>query len=244
MAMIPEYDLENETFTQPPARQAFRDAVAQVAAKAKEKLPTAVNGRVESAVKLVLAGDVFFKDDGTIEVGSASHPETVYTLAGHACDCQDFAYGKAPEGWCQHRIAAGIAKRVGEVLAQGPAAVTPATPSQPALSAEPLQGMSTLPHHHEAPASVNVHIMLEGRQVQLTLRDTDETRLFQRLAAVLQQYPAPQPKAPAPSQHTPGTDKTFCQIHQVAMQENHKDGRTWYSHRNPDGDGWCKGRRR
>jgi hypothetical protein len=89
--MIPESDLESDPWTQPPpppARLAFRAAVAEVAAKAKEKLPQETNGRVESAMKLVLAGDVFFKDDGTIEVGSASHPETVYTLAGHACDCQ------------------------------------------------------------------------------------------------------------------------------------------------------------
>jgi len=28
------------------------------------------------------------------------------------------------------------------------------------------------------------------------------------------------------------------------MKENHKDGRTWYSHRDPEGDGWCKGRQR
>ena len=38
----------------PTARQTFRDVVAQVAAKARAKLPEAVNGRIESAVKLVL----------------------------------------------------------------------------------------------------------------------------------------------------------------------------------------------
>ena len=85
-----------------PDRQTFRAVVADAAAKAKAKLPEAVNGRVESAVKLVLAHDVIFLEDGTIEVGSSSDPLKTYTLAGHACDCQDFAYGQAPEGWCQH----------------------------------------------------------------------------------------------------------------------------------------------
>jgi hypothetical protein len=33
------------------------------------------------------------------------------------------------------------------------------------------------------------YITLEGRQVQVTLRDTDETRLLQRLTALPQQYP-------------------------------------------------------
>jgi hypothetical protein len=101
--------------TSPPDRQTFRALVADVAARAKARLPEAVNGRIESAVKLVLAHDVVFLDDGTVEVGSASDPLKTYTLAGQVCDCQDFSYGKAPEGWCQHRIAAGIAKRVGEL---------------------------------------------------------------------------------------------------------------------------------
>jgi hypothetical protein len=92
------------TATLAPDRTQYRAQVAQVAAKAREKLPQAVNGRIESAVKLVLAGDVFFCADGTVEVGSASDPAKTYTLAGQACDCQDFAYGQAPDGWCQHLV--------------------------------------------------------------------------------------------------------------------------------------------
>lgn len=97
-------------------RQTFRETVALVAARAKEKLPQAVNGRVESAVKLVLAHDVTPQDDGTILVGSSTDPLKQYRLEGHRCTCQDFERGQAPDGWCQHRIAAGIAKRVGELL--------------------------------------------------------------------------------------------------------------------------------
>ena len=44
--------------------------------------------------------------------------------------------------------------------------------------------------------SVNCHITIEGRQVQLTLRDTDETRLLQRLKAAGSSTPclrSPQP---------------------------------------------------
>ena len=97
-----------------------------MAARAKGKLPASVNGRVESAVKLVLGGDVFFLDDGTVEVGSASEPLKTYTVAGKACDCQDFAYGRAPQGWCQHRLAVAIQQRVQEQLAaQPPVSVVP-----------------------------------------------------------------------------------------------------------------------
>src|SRR5262245_60640768 len=117
MSMVAEYALENDTFIHAPTagvRTAFRQTVAQVAAKAKEKLPVAVNGRVEAAVKSVLAHDVTVLDNGTIEVGSASDPLKVHVLQGTSCDCADFP--RAPEGWCKHRIAAGIAKRVSELL--------------------------------------------------------------------------------------------------------------------------------
>ena len=39
------------------------------------------------------------------------------------------------------------------------------------------------------PASATVHLELGGRQVQLTLHDTDETRVLARMEALLQQYP-------------------------------------------------------
>lgn len=84
----------------------------------------------------------------------------------------------------------------------------------------------------EAPASVNVHLTVGGRQVQLTLRDTDEGRLLARLDAVLQRFPV---------DATPADTTPQCPKHGVPLKLNHgKDGRTWYSHKTADG--WCKGR--
>ena len=147
-------------------RQSFRETVALGAEKARAKLPQAVNGRVESAVKLVLAHDVTPQADGTIEVGSSSDPLKIYRLQGTACECQDFTRGQAPSGWCMHRIAAGIQKRVDAVLAaqapQTPPTVLPVSEEPSATSGAP-QGLG------EAPASVNCHIQIAGRQVQLTL---------------------------------------------------------------------------
>jgi hypothetical protein len=107
------------------ARQTFRETVARVAAKAKEKLPTQVNGRIEKAVALVLQGDVEPQADGTITVYSATDATRRYVLQGTSCTCADYERGQAPEGWCAHRIAAGIAKRVGELL---PPALRPDAP--------------------------------------------------------------------------------------------------------------------
>ena len=103
-------------------------------------------------------------------------------------------------------------------------------PSQPIpAQASPAVPTTALP---EAPASINVHLELAGRQVQLTLRDSDEGRLLQRLEAVLQRFPL-----------VVKSDDTTpqCPTHGVAMKLNHgKDGSTWYSHKTADG--WCKGR--
>ena len=121
----------------PTARQPFRDVVAQVAAKARAKLPEQVNGRIEAAVKLVLMQDIEPQDDGSILVGSSTDALKVYRLEGATCECQDFTRGQAPEGWCQHRIAAGIHKRVQEVVPQSTLVETATTPAEPIHGLDP-----------------------------------------------------------------------------------------------------------
>ena len=56
MTIVASYDWESDTFThhgENGARAAWREAVAEIAAKAHEKLPEC-NGRVDKAVALVL----------------------------------------------------------------------------------------------------------------------------------------------------------------------------------------------
>jgi hypothetical protein len=110
--MVASYDWESDTWTQHPgehaARAAWREAVAEIAAKAKQTLPEC-HGRVDAAVKLVLAGDVEPREDGTTRVASQSHGQVVYHVVNGECTCKDYA--KAPSGWCKHRIAAGLCKR-------------------------------------------------------------------------------------------------------------------------------------
>ena len=91
-----------------PTRKIWRDAVAEIAEKAKATLPEC-NGRVDSAVKIVLAGDVELLPDGTAKVASQSNGTTKYFVVNGECTCKD--YPKAPSFWCKHRIAAGLAKR-------------------------------------------------------------------------------------------------------------------------------------
>ena len=207
------------------SRAAWREAVAEIAAKAHAKLPEC-NGRVDSAVKLVLAGDVELLPDGTARVASQSNGQTVYRVVNGSCDCKDFA--KAPHHFCKHRLSAAIAKRAQELVK---ATLDAGTTGQaaPLSQPPPAQPPAPLP---EAPASVNVHLDLAGRQVQLTLLDSDEGRLLARLEAVLQRFPLVV---------KPSDDPPHCAKHGVPLKLQHgKDGRTWYSHKTADG--WCKGK--
>ena len=165
-------------------RTHYREVLSHVAAKAKDKLPQAVNGRLESAVKLVLLDEVTVLGDGRIVVGSCSDTLKTYALEGDTCTCEDWQHGKAPGGWCKHRIAAGLHKRLHQVLDSE-------TPP-----ASHYHG-TTLP---EAPSSVNFRAMVGQFEMQFTLRDASEAVLLQRLEALLKHKdirPIPKP-APRP----------------------------------------------
>ena len=113
--IVTAYDWESDTWTtngDTPARQAWREAVAEIADKARAKLPEC-SGRVDSAVKIVLAGDVELLADGTAKVASQSNGTTAYHVVNGHCDCKDFA--KAPHSFCKHRLSAAIARRAQEL---------------------------------------------------------------------------------------------------------------------------------
>ncbi len=169
----------------------FRQVVRTVAQRATAALPENAE-RIADAVTLVLNGAVELTTHGYATVASQRTPGLRYAVNG-TCECPD--YPRAPGHFCKHRLAVCILKRT---LAQQEAART-AQPTQetpketpPAYAAQEValvaQEALMLP---EAPASVNTRFLLDGHEIQLTLRDTDETRLLARLRAVFAQYATP-----------------------------------------------------
>jgi hypothetical protein len=81
MAIVTEISwddmLDGKPLPEIPARKAWRDAVSEIAERAKATLPEC-NGRVDSAVKIVLAGDVELLPDGQAKVASQSNGTTQY----------------------------------------------------------------------------------------------------------------------------------------------------------------------
>src|SRR6266478_3310932 len=135
MAIVTSYDWESDAFThhngENAARAVWREAVAEIAERAKATLPDCV-GRVDRAVAIVLNHDVELLEDGKAKVASQSNGQVVYHLVNGACTCKDFP--KAPSGWCKHRIAAGLYKRVAARVRaplDAPANGQATAPSQP-----------------------------------------------------------------------------------------------------------------
>jgi len=237
MAIVASYDWESDAWTHHngdnPARPAWREAVAEIAEKAQAKLPECAS-RVMKAVTLVLNNDVELLADGTTKVASQSNGTTVYHVVNGHRDCRD--YEKAPHNFCKHRLSAAIARRAQELVkakldAPANSQVTP--PSQPAPAQPQGEHVPALP---EAPASVNVHVTLAGRTVQVTLRDSDEQRLLARLEKLLQRFPVETPVQDSITPQTP-----VCSWH-GAMKESTKAKGTWYCPAKMADGSYCKSR--
>jgi hypothetical protein len=214
-----------------PARAAWREAVAAIAAKAHAKLPEC-NGRVDAAVKIVLAGDVALLADGTARVASQSNGQTIYHVVNGSCDCKDFA--KAPHHFCKHRLSAAIARRAQELTKAKLDAATPAHQPTPA-HAEPEAPTAPLP---EAPVSITLKATLHGHEVLVTLRGVDFASVKAQVEQASEWLKVQAPAQP-PTPHTTQPEG-WCRKHDVQMTQNHKEGRSWWSHKTAAG--WCKGR--
>jgi hypothetical protein len=181
MPIVASYDWDTNTYTQhqpSPAdlvRTAWREAVAEVAERAKQTLP-ACTARVDSAVKIVLAGDVELLTETQARVASQSHGATTYWVVEQTCTCAD--YPQAPGNFCKHKLAAGLYRRAltlvkakleaatnGQALPDpAPSPQAPEAPSTPPLPSTPLP---------EAPVSITLKATLQGHEVLVTLRGTD-----------------------------------------------------------------------
>src|SRR5215467_4363242 len=221
MTMIASYNWESDSFTQhtaTPARVTFREAVLQVADKAKAVLPDNAS-RIDKAIALTLNGLVETVD-GKCRVASQTNGKTIYHQVNGTCTCQDFTQEKAPNGFCKHRLAHGLYRRAMELVK-----------ANEEKAKEVISMASVLP---EAAASANAYILINGHRVQITLRDHHEGNLLTRMTKLLSQFPVVEEK---PAQPKEG----WCALHNTQMkQRNGKNGKAFWSHQ-VDGQ-WCHGK--
>lgn len=228
-----ELSLHDVCLAGPAEDDAFRQAVRTVAQRAVQALPENAE-RIADAVTLVLNGAVELTAPGYATVASQSQAGLRYSVNG-TCECPDFP--RAPAAFCKHRLAVCILKRALEQHEADLDAAASCRPLDfsPSTVALVAQEALALP---EAPASVNTRLLIGGREVQLTLRDTDEARLLTRLHAVLAQYPGTEP---APRERPAQEAEGWCAVHGVQMRQQSNKRGSWWSHRLSDGS-YCKGR--
>ena len=211
--------------------EVLRDETSSL--QSKHPVLAAVLSRAQA---LVHDGHIFMEEDGhSAHVRSGSDAAKWYHINGSGCPCDASRFEKAHP--CKHRTAVRLYERVTERMALDDECYVPvdmeASPA-PAIPAAPLP---------EAPASVNVRLTIDGRDCQLTLRDTDEVRLLQRLATVLQRYPMPQPAPPgAPAQASPQADTTpQCPAHGALKASTKAPGTFFCTRKLADGS-YCPSR--
>lgn len=260
--------------------QAFEDAlrieVASLQAEYHDK-PRLVES-IAMANGIFLAGHLHVSADGEYAEVQSSGPgpdgEDVWYVVSGSCTCPAALKGGRN---CKHRMAWRLWQLVQARLA-APHAGTLAEESEaeedlrvevasedfPAGEADALPPLP--PTFPEAPASANVYVSILGHRVQMTLRDTDEGRLYGRLVRLLEAHPLPE----APMREGPGACDTsgqgqdapqepmvhdapvvdadpqvsgWCPIHTEQMIHSEKNGDEWWSHRiGPREDkAWCYG---
>ncbi len=111
------------------------------------------------------------------------------------------------------------------------------------------------PMHAEAPVSANCRLMIEGHEVQVTIRSgatPDQVELVMgTMKGVLRGYasppyvappPASPPPAPPPTEREP--EAPYCERHRQRFLRKEKDGQVWYSHKvnhpAPGESPWCR----
>jgi hypothetical protein len=106
------YSIEDRLNTDSLAQLLFHEAVGEVGERAKGVLPEC-HARIEQAVQLLLAGEVQWLPDGSVQVQGPEQEDAVYGMQD-TCPCLENA--QTPRGWCVHRLAGAIAKRASALV--------------------------------------------------------------------------------------------------------------------------------
>jgi hypothetical protein len=107
-----------------------------------------------------------------------------------------------------------------------------ASEGQAEASSQPTQPEPPTVPLPEAPVSITLKATLNGHEVMVTLRGTDFASVKAQVEAASTWLQTQSEPAAETAPH--------CPKHGVPLKLNHKDGRSWWSHRTTEG--WCKGK--
>jgi hypothetical protein len=160
------------------ATTAFRTAICLAARDAYAAMPTHA-GRIDRAIDIALAGDVVLHEDGSASVLSSTDRAVLYTVSGTACTCPD--HTRPGVIACKHRLAKRLYTR---------AVTMSKTLLQEALDMPQDPTPAAAPEAIGTKILADLTVIINGCSVVLTLEDTSDVRLAQRLEALTRQYSA------------------------------------------------------
>ena len=93
----------------------------------------------------------------------------------------------------------------------------------------------------EAVFSLTLKGTLDGQEALLTARGQTAAAFKANLEAIRGLLDVPAAHKPTPQTASQPQGEGWCTKHAVQMTQTTKDGRSWWSHRTPEGQ-WCKGK--
>jgi hypothetical protein len=118
------------------AQLLFSTAVVEVGERAKGVLPEC-HDRIAQAVQLLLAGEVQWQPDGSMQVQGPEQENAIYGMQD-TCPCPENA--RTPRGWCVHRLAGAIAKRASALVQTRLETLSAPLPPEPSRTPEGEDG--------------------------------------------------------------------------------------------------------
>lgn len=202
---------------------------------------------VTQAYALAMGGAVTLYPDGRAQVVDGGQRHRVSPTG---CTCpHDESFAPCAHSLALRLVRAQVEARAAAYAAQAGEAAVPEAPAgaPPSRDSAP-EAAPAAPGGADWPSRCTLNWQDGGVDLLLTLGDTSDEALFQRLKAVM-----PRIKATVQAERTgrqaaadaaqdagePG-DPSWCPVHQAAMTRQTNERGAWYSHRTSDG--WCKGR--
>jgi hypothetical protein len=168
-----------QAFSGPDAHSQLLVMTAQAAQCAYAAMPTQ-EARLNRAVDIVLRGDVTLINSVTASVQSCAGTDRRYTVVGSDCDCPD---AQRPGVICKHRLSVRLVRKIQESLLERQR-------EEEAVMQTPQENTGQ-PGERKITADLTIHI--GPNQILITLEDTSDARLAERLEWLCARYGKPVP---------------------------------------------------
>jgi hypothetical protein len=203
----------------------WRDCVAAATQRALDFHGEAMAPTIHRAQSIALEHGVWPDPSGIGgRVRSQADPRRAYHVTTD-CPCEASTFAADQPASCKHQVALLIHRKAQQLQRE-------------------FAPKRQLP---EAPVSLNTHVSIEGRQVQLTLRGFSAGTVLDGFASLMRQLegsasaaPTPLPETPPPPAPRVPSTPPLCPRHKRAMKPSKFDGGGFYCAARESDSSYCR----